>query len=110
VIQTFQLLRNLGQFDSVDTGRNLLLSKIALVYAENGRRKTTLAAVLRSLGTGDPTPIVERQRLGSAAASHRHQRQRERFSAISEWRLAAPPWQSPRIRRQLRSGKHLVRH
>lgn len=66
MIQTFQLLRNLGQFDSVDTGQQLPLSKVGLIYAENGRGKTTLAAVLRSLGSGDPTPIVERQRLGSA--------------------------------------------
>lgn len=70
MIQTFHLLRNLGQFDSVDTGQQLPLNKVALIYAENGRGKTTLAAVLRSLGTGDPTPIVERKRLGSAHPPH----------------------------------------
>lgn len=70
MIQTFHLLRNLGQFDSVDAGRQLPLNKVALIYAENGRGKTTLAAVLRSLGTGDPTPIVERHRLGSAHPPH----------------------------------------
>jgi wobble nucleotide-excising tRNase len=70
MIETIQLLRNLGQFDSVDAGRQIPISKIALVYAENGRGKTTLAAVLRSLGNGDPTPINERRRLGSTNPPH----------------------------------------
>src|SRR5439155_10492330 len=33
--------------------------------SENGRGKTTLAATLRSLATGDPIPIAERRRLAS---------------------------------------------
>lgn len=70
MIQTFHLLRNIGQFDSVDSGQQLPLNKVALIYAENGRGKTTLAAVLRSLGTGDATPIVERKRLGSVHLPH----------------------------------------
>lgn len=70
MIETFHLIRNLGQFDSVDTGRQLPLAKVALIYAENGRGKTTLAALLRSLGTGDPAPILERRRLGAANSPH----------------------------------------
>ena len=66
MIETITLLRNLGQFDSVDTGRNLPLGRFALIYAENGRGKTTLAAALRSMGSGDPAPILERHRLGAA--------------------------------------------
>lgn len=41
-----------------------------LVYAENGRGKTTLAAILRSLASGDPIPIVERRRLASQHPPH----------------------------------------
>jgi wobble nucleotide-excising tRNase len=70
VIERFQLLRNIGQFDSVAAGGQLPLSKFALVYAENGRGKTTLSAVLRSLGTGQPVPIQERHRLGAPQAPH----------------------------------------
>ncbi len=70
MIETIQLLRNLGQFDTVNAGQRLPLGKVAVVYAENGRGKTTLAAVLRSLGSGDPTPIIERRRLGSANPPH----------------------------------------
>lgn len=66
MIEAFQLIRNIGQFDSVDTGRQLPLRKLSLIYAENGRGKTTLAAILRSFGNGDPARILERHRLGAA--------------------------------------------
>jgi wobble nucleotide-excising tRNase len=70
MIQTFNLLRNVGNFDSVDSGAQLPLSKVALIYAENGRGKTTLAAILRSLASGDPLPITERHRLGAQHPPH----------------------------------------
>lgn len=68
--ERISLLRNIGQFDSVNAGAQLPLTKLSLIYAENGRGKTTLAAILRSLGTGDPALIDERQRLGSANPPH----------------------------------------
>jgi wobble nucleotide-excising tRNase len=65
-----QLLRNVGQFDSVTAGATIPLNKFVLVYAENGRGKTTLTAILRSLATGDPVPISERRRLAAANPPH----------------------------------------
>ncbi|HXT00333.1 MAG TPA: AAA family ATPase [Elusimicrobiota bacterium] len=70
MINRIQLLRNTGQFDSVNGGGAPALAKLTLVYAENGRGKTTLASILRSLGTGDPLHIAERRRLGAAHAPH----------------------------------------
>lgn len=70
VIERFQLLRNVGQFDSVNAGAHIPFAKLALIYGENGRGKTTLAAILRSLNSGDPELITERQRLGSAHPPH----------------------------------------
>ena len=70
MIETIRLLRNLGQFDSVDAGQHLPLGNLALVYAENGRGKTTLAAVFRSMGNNNPIPILERHRLGAAHPPH----------------------------------------
>ena len=67
MINRIQLIQNIGQFDSVSAGADLPLARLTLVYSENGRGKTTLAAVLRSLATGDPIPITERKRL---AAQH----------------------------------------
>jgi wobble nucleotide-excising tRNase len=46
------------------------MHKLALVYAENGRGKTTLAAILRSLGTGNTDLVTERHRLGATRPPH----------------------------------------
>ncbi|MDP2706113.1 MAG: hypothetical protein Q8O70_01215, partial [Burkholderiales bacterium] len=45
-------------------------ARLTVVYSENGRGKTTLAAVLRSLATGDPMPISERKRLAAQHPPH----------------------------------------
>jgi len=70
VINVVRLLRNIGQFDSVDSAANIPLARLTVVYSENGRGKTTLAAVLRSLATGDPIPITERRRLAAQHPPH----------------------------------------
>jgi wobble nucleotide-excising tRNase len=70
MIRRFRLLRNIGQFDSVDAAAQIALGRLVLIYAENGRGKTTLAAVLRSLAHGDPVPITERRRLAAAHPPH----------------------------------------
>lgn len=70
MIRRIRLLRNIGQFDSVDVAAQIALGRLVLIYAENGRGKTTLAAVLRSLATGDPIPITERRRLAAAQPPH----------------------------------------
>ena len=70
MINSISLLRNVGQFDSVNSGANIPLARLTLIYAENGRGKTTLAAVLRSLATGDPIPIAERRRLAAQHPPH----------------------------------------
>lgn len=70
MIDAFQLLRNIGRFDSFAGTAATRLAAFSVVYAENGRGKTTLAEILRSLQTGDPTPIQRRRRLGSAHPPH----------------------------------------
>lgn len=69
-LKHLQLLRNIGQFDSVNAGAQLPLEKLALIYAENGRGKTTLAAILRSVGTNEPHHVAERHRLGAQHPPH----------------------------------------
>ena len=70
MIRRLQLLRNIGLFDSVAAAAAIELKPLTLVYAENGRGKSTLAAILRSLTTGDPIPIAERRRLAAAHPPH----------------------------------------
>ncbi len=57
MIRKLRLVRAIGQFDSVDSAATIDLAKLTLVYAENARGKTTLAAILRSLSTGEALPI-----------------------------------------------------
>ena len=56
MISRLQLLRNIGSFDSVAEGANIPLARLTLIYAENGRGKTTLAAILRSLDAERAAP------------------------------------------------------
>ncbi|QGN00030.1 AAA family ATPase [Methylocystis parvus] len=69
-VEQFSLLRNIGQFDSVNAGARIPLAKLSLVYGENGRGKTTIAAILRSLSANDPELITERKRLGAQHPPH----------------------------------------
>lgn len=69
-LDRIQLLRNVGQFDSVNEGAQLPLSRLALIYAENGRGKTTVASILRSASTGDAELVTERHRLGAQHPPH----------------------------------------
>jgi wobble nucleotide-excising tRNase len=70
VLDRLQLIRNVGKFDSVNAGAQLPFSKLTLIYAENGRGKTTLAAILRSLSDGNPELILERKRLTTTNRPH----------------------------------------
>jgi wobble nucleotide-excising tRNase len=70
MISKFQLIKNIGVFDSVEGSQETQLAKLTLIYAENARGKTTLSAILRSLQSGEITPIIERVRLGAQNQPH----------------------------------------
>ena len=70
MVDRLQLLRNVGQFDNVTAGGQLPLASFTVVYAENGRGKTTLAAILRSLASGDGGLVSQRHRLGAPHPPH----------------------------------------
>ncbi|WP_457584578.1 AAA family ATPase [Ensifer canadensis] len=70
MIEHIQLLRNVGLFDNVSPPAQTTLTPFTLIYGENARGKTTLAAVLRSLATGNPRLVLERHRLGAQHPPH----------------------------------------
>jgi wobble nucleotide-excising tRNase len=70
MLTQFRLLENVGQFQSTSSPATSPLRHYVLVYAENGRGKTTLSAIFHSLASGDPIRISERRRLGAAANPH----------------------------------------
>jgi wobble nucleotide-excising tRNase len=57
-------IKNVGNFLDYQAKGNVELSKMALIYAENGRGKTTLSVILRSLGTNRAEYILGRRSLG----------------------------------------------
>lgn len=69
-LDRIQLLRNVGQFDSVSEGAQFPLTRMVLIYAENSRGKTTLSSILRSAGTGNAQLVTERHRLGAQHRPH----------------------------------------
>lgn len=70
MINRLQLLRNVGAFDNVAAGANLSFGRLTVIYAENGKGKTTLSALFRSLATGEAIHVVERRRLGAQHPPH----------------------------------------
>ncbi len=70
MLERLNLLRNIGQFDSIAPGAQHPFERLTAIYAENGRGKTTLSAVMRSVASGNALPVQERHRLGAAAQPH----------------------------------------
>ena len=70
MIEHFRLLRHISTFDDVSSGAGLAITPFTFIYAENARGKTTLAAILRSLGKNDPIYVNERARLGASSPPH----------------------------------------
>lgn len=64
------LIRNVGRFDSVSAGANIPFEKFTVIYGENGRGKTTISAILKSLARNDPGLVEERHRLGAQHLPH----------------------------------------
>lgn len=63
MLKRFQLIEHIGHFQAFTGNPTHDFSKLTLVYADNGRGKTTLSAILRSLAEQDPNAIIERKRL-----------------------------------------------
>ena len=70
MINRIRLIRNIGQFDNVTPPPQTAFTPFSLVYGENARGKTTLAAILRSLATGKDKFVTERHRIGAQHPPH----------------------------------------
>lgn len=68
MLKKFISIRNIGSFSACAASGDVELRKFTLVLAENGRGKTTLCDILRSLKTGIPDVILGRRRLGVGEA------------------------------------------
>ena len=57
-------IKNVGRFANYSASGDVELKRYNLFFAENGRGKTTLCAILRSLQSGDSAYVVGRTMLG----------------------------------------------
>lgn len=65
MIEKFISIKNVGRFRDCSPCGDVTFRKLTLLFAENGRGKTTLCAILRSLQTGQHEFISERKTLGT---------------------------------------------
>jgi wobble nucleotide-excising tRNase len=69
VLRKFLSIQNVGRFRSMVATGDVELREFNLVFGENGRGKTTLCAILRSVQSGEPSHIRGRHTLGSSLPS-----------------------------------------
>lgn len=67
MLERIERIQGIGLLHDVN-GKPLKLWKAQLIYADNGRGKSTLASILRSAATGDPTLITERKTIDAILA------------------------------------------
>ncbi len=60
MLERIEWIRGIGLLHDVD-GKALKFSKTQLIYADNGRGKSTLASVLRSVAEGNPAALIDRK-------------------------------------------------
>lgn len=58
-------IKSVGRFLNSAASGDVAFRRHTLIFAENGRGKTTLCAILRSLQTGDPAYVMGRRTLGN---------------------------------------------
>jgi wobble nucleotide-excising tRNase len=66
MLKTLRSIANIGKFVNFTEGDNVPFQKVTLIYAENGRGKTTLVDIFRSLQSGEGHYITARRTLGAS--------------------------------------------
>lgn len=68
MLERIEEIQGIGLFHDAN-GKALKLQKATLFYADNGRGKSTLATILRSLGANDASPLLERKTIDGTLPS-----------------------------------------
>lgn len=69
MIQVIEKIDRVGVLNGFD-GSAHPLARLSLIYAGNGRGKSTLSAVLTAAGARDADSLIERQSLGTTSLAH----------------------------------------
>jgi wobble nucleotide-excising tRNase len=57
-------IKNIGRFVNYSVGKNVDFQKFTIIFGDNGRGKSTLSAIFRSLSTGQSCYINEKRTIG----------------------------------------------
>jgi wobble nucleotide-excising tRNase len=68
MIRKIVSIKNVGRFAAYGASGDVELKRYNLIFAENGRGKTTLCALLRSLQSGERSHVLGRTTLGATSA------------------------------------------
>lgn len=68
MISKFISIKNVGRFENYQAEGDVTFKRYTLVYAGNGRGKTTLCAILRSAQSGDSSHVIGRKTLSSSGS------------------------------------------
>ncbi len=71
-LSKFVVIKSIGRFQNYNATGDVTLKRFNLIFAENGRGKSTLCAILRSAQCNDPSYVIGRQTLGSAEPPQIH--------------------------------------
>jgi wobble nucleotide-excising tRNase len=64
-LRQFKHIGSVGRFRACAAEGDVTFKKLTLIFGENGRGKTTLCSILRSLQTNNPDIVIGRKTLGS---------------------------------------------
>lgn len=70
MLRKFVCIKNVGRFFNCNASGDVDMKRYTLVFGENGRGKTTLCAILRSVQSNDPAPVIGRKTLVGADAPY----------------------------------------
>ena len=68
MLQKIVAIKNIGRFRNCAAAGDVTFRRVTFIFSENGRGKTTLCAILRSLLTNTPALVIGRATLGSPDA------------------------------------------
>lgn len=66
MIKRIESIKSVGLFNEAN-GKPFAFQRATLIYAENGRGKSTLASILRSLSVGDSAAVLKRKTIDATA-------------------------------------------
>ena len=109
MLKKFVTIKNVSRFKNFSACGDIELKRLSLLFAENGRGKTTLCAVLRSLQSGVGAHVIGRTTLGSTDAPEIRILSDGRTFSFGSGAWEQHPFRHRHLRRDIRVRERLLR-